>query len=315
MPTTKQKKNSPTRKAASKKTKKKQKKIKPARKVVSRKATKKASKQVVKQVRPKAAPVVSSNLAPPEPLAYEGLKTLSFDIGGSGLKASILDENGAMLTTRVRVDTPQPCPPRLLLEKFKELTALLPPYDRISVGFPGVVRRGRTLSGANLDPQGWKGFDLQAALKKLTAKPVIVINDADMQGLGAIRGKGVELVLTLGTGLGSALFEDGRLAPHLELAHIPFRNGETYEQQVGNRAYKEVGKRRWNKRVQKAIESFRILTNFDRLYLGGGNASNLSFRLPPDIEIVSNTYGIKGGIWVWKDADLSDGIAKIQAEG
>lgn len=293
MPTTKQKKTKPARKATPKQ----------ALKTAPKKATKKARLKTVSA----APPVV---ITPPAPLDYKGVKTLAFDIGGSGLKASILDENGEMLTARVRMDTPQPCPPRVLLEKFKELTAQLPPYDRISVGFPGVVRHGRTLSGVNLDRLGWKGYDLQSALKKLTLKPVIVINDADMQGLGAIKGKGVELVLTLGTGVGSALFEDGRLAPHLELAHIPFRKGETYEQQLGNRAFKEVGKRRWNKRVQMAIDYFRTLTNFDKLYLGGGNAENLSFRLPRDIEIVSNTYGIKGGIWVWKDPNLNDGISK-----
>lgn len=292
MPTTKQKQTKPARKAAPKKTPK----------TAPKKASKKARAKVIV-----AAPLVTS---PPPPLDYPGIKTLAFDIGGSGLKASILDEQGEMLTARVRMDTPQPCPPRILLEKFKALTAQLPPYDRISVGFPGVVRHGRTLSGVNLDRLGWKGYDLQTALRKLSGKPVIVINDADMQGLGAIKGKGVELVLTLGTGLGSALFEDGRLAPHLELAHIPFRKGETYEEQLGNRAFREVGKRRWNKRVQMAIAYFRTLTNFDKLYLGGGNAANLSFKLTRDIEIVSNTYGIKGGIWVWKDPNLNDGISK-----
>jgi polyphosphate glucokinase len=277
------------------------------------KATKKATASKQRTVRKKAAKAAVTPAlppTPPPPLTYKGIKTLAFDIGGSGLKASILDEKGQMLTPRVRLETPQPCPPRVLLEKFKELTAQLPPYDRISVGFPGVVRHGRTLSGVNLDPQGWQGYDLQRALQKLTGKPVIVINDADMQGLGAIKGKGVELVLTLGTGLGSALFEDGRLAPHLELAHIPFRKGETYEEQLGARAYKEVGKRRWNRRVKLAIDYFRTLTNFDKLYLGGGNAANVSLKLGPDVEIVSNTLGLRGGIWVWKDPNLNDGIQK-----
>ena len=244
------------------------------------------------------------------PLDYKGVKTLAFDIGGSGLKASILDEDGEMLTSRVRIETPRPCPPKVLLDKFKELTAQLPPYDRISVGFPGVVRRGRTLSGVNLDPRGWQGYDLQSALAKLTGKPVLVINDADMQGLGAISGKGVELVLTLGTGLGSSLFEDGRLAPHLELAHIPFRKGETYEEQLGNRAFQKVGKKEWNERLKKAIAHFRTLTNFDRLYLGGGNAENITFKGGKEILIVSNAFGMRGGIWVWKDTNLSDGISK-----
>lgn len=266
------------------------------------KPAKKAASKPVKK------PVAKAQSAPP--LAYKGVKTLAFDVGGSGLKASILDENGEMLTPRVRIETPKPCPPNVLLAKFKELTAQLPPYDRISVGFPGVVRHGRTLTGVNLGGRVWLGYDLQNALRKLTGKPVIVINDADMQGLGAIKGKGVELVLTLGTGLGSALFEDGRLAPHLELAHIPFRKGETYEEQLGDRAFKDVGKRRWNKRLKLAIEYFRILTRFDKLYLGGGNAEHITLKRGRDVEIISNINGLRGGIWVWKDANLNDGIQK-----
>src|SRR5262245_55436476 len=127
------------------------------------------------------------------------LKTLAFDIGGTGLKASLLDERGEMITERARVDTPKPCPPIMLLEKLKELTAQLPPFDRVSVGFPGPVRKGRTLSSANLGTDEWSGFDLQRAIAKQTGKPTLVINDADMHDLGVIKGKGVETVLTLGT--------------------------------------------------------------------------------------------------------------------
>jgi polyphosphate glucokinase len=238
------------------------------------------------------------------------LMTLAFDIGGSGLKATVLDEKGKMVTERVRVETPKPCPPALLLEKLKELTDQLPHFDRISVGFPGPVRKGKTLSSANLGSDEWSGFDLRRAIAKQTGKPTIVINDADMQGLGAIKGRGVEMVITLGTGLGSALFEDGRLAPHIELAHIPFRKGETYEEQLGNRALKRVGKQAWNKRLAKAIDVFRALTHFDKLYLGGGNAGNVSLDLGPDVEIVSNTMGLRGGIWLWKDGDFDDGVQK-----
>ena len=137
--------------------------------------------------------------------ASAGWKTLAFDIGGSGLKASLLDERGKMITERARVDTPKPCPPTLLLKKLKELTAQLPPFDRVSVGFPGPVRKGRTLSSANLGSDEWNGFDLRRAIAKQTGKPTAVINDADMQGLGAIKGEGVEMVITLGTGLGASL--------------------------------------------------------------------------------------------------------------
>jgi polyphosphate glucokinase len=239
-----------------------------------------------------------------------GLKTLAFDIGGSGLKATVLDARGEMLTERVRVETPQPCPPGVLLEKLTELLAQLPSFDRVSVGFPGVVRHGKTLSCKNLGSDEWNHFDLQKAIAKVTGKPTLVINDADMQGLGAIRGDGVELVITLGTGLGSALFEDGRLAPHIELAHIPFRKGQTYEQQLGNKAFKKVGKKEWNDRLEKAIEYFRILTNFDKLYLGGGNAKEVALKFGEDVEVVCNSLGMRGGIWLWKDSDLSDGVQK-----
>lgn len=239
-----------------------------------------------------------------------GVKTLAFDIGGSGLKASVLDDRGEMLTERIRVETPQPCPPGVLLEKLKELLAQLPAFDRVSVGFPGVVRHGKTLSCKNLGSDEWNGFDLQKAIAKVTGKPTLVINDADMQGLGAAKGKGVELVITLGTGIGSALFEDGRLAPHIELAHIPFRKDQTYEQQLGNKALKKAGKKEWNDRLEKAIECFRILTNFDKLYLGGGNAKEVALKLGGDVEIVSNSLGMRGGIWLWKDTDLSDGVQK-----
>jgi polyphosphate glucokinase len=239
-----------------------------------------------------------------------GLKTLAFDIGGSGLKASVLDENGEMITERVRIDTPKPCPPALLLKKLKELTARLPPFDRVSVGFPGPVRKGKVIYCANLESDEWNGFDLQRAIARQTGKPTIVINDADMQGLGAIKGKGVEMVITLGTGLGSSLFEDGRLAPHIELAHIPFRKGQTYEEQLGAPALEKVGKRKWNKRLAKAVDVFRTLTNFDKLYIGGGNAENVTINLGPDVEIIPNTLGMRGGIWLWKDPNLNDGVQK-----
>ena len=278
----------------------------------AKKAVSKTVKTVASKAAKKAVPVAVKIAAPVEipKVDYKGIRTLAFDIGGSGLKCSLLDEKGNMLTPRMRLATPKPCPPRVLLEKFKELTAQLPAYDRISVGFPGVIRQGRTLTGVNLGGEVWRNYDLQSALKKLTGKPVIVINDADMQGLGAIKGKGVEMVITLGTGIGSALFEDGRLAPHLELGHAPFRDGQTFEEQLGNKAFESVGLQRWNKRLKKALEYWHTLTHYDKLYLGGGNTEHIRFKLSADIEIVPNSYGIRGGIWVWKDANLADGIKK-----
>ena len=228
-------------------------------------------------------------------------RTLAIDVGGSGLKASVLDEAGRLLTERVRVDTPVGSPPREIVDALARLVAPLGAYDRVSVGFPGVVRQGRVLTAPNLDNKGWKGFDLAGALSRALGKPVRVANDADVQGLAVIAGKGVEVVVTLGTGFGTGLYLDGRLAPHLELSHHPFRKGETYDEQLGNAARKRVGTRTWNRRVKKAIRNIRALASFDHLYIGGGNARRIDFELDPDVTIVSNDAGIKGGVALWQD--------------
>ena len=230
-----------------------------------------------------------------------GPRTLAIDIGGSGLKASVLDEQGEMVTERARIETPPGAPPARIVEALAALAGPLGAFDRVSVGFPGVVRHGRVLTAPNLGTEAWQGFDLAAALSTALGKPVRVMNDADMQGFAAISGQGVEMVITLGTGFGTSLFVDGRIGPHLELSHHPFRHGETYDEQLGNAARKEIGAERWNKRVRRAIVNLRRLTNFDRLYIGGGNAKRLTFALDPDISIVSNDAGVRGGIALWRD--------------
>lgn len=242
--------------------------------------------------------------------------TLAVDVGGSGVKASLLDPKGNMTTDRVRVETPYPCPPPTLVATIAALTDPLPRAQRVSVGFPGLVRNGivrnvpalsRLHYGGEIDPgmqSKWLGFDLGRAIAEAFELPSVVVNDADMQGCAVVRGEGFEFVLTLGTGAGSALFNEGRLVPHLELGHAPFRKGETVEQQIGNVARKAVGNREWSKRVMKAIEAYRRYLFFDRIYLGGGNAKHLSAAdLPPHAEIVPNTAGITGGVRVW---DLMD---------
>ena len=228
-------------------------------------------------------------------------RTLAIDIGGSGLKASVIDEAGRLLTDRVRVDTPVGSPPKEIVEALARLVAPLGAFDRVSVGFPGVVRKGRVLTAPNLDNKGWKDFDLAGALGRAVGKPVRVANDADVQGLAVIEGKGVEMVITLGTGFGTGLYLDGRLAPHLELSHHPFRKGETYDEHLGNAARKRVGNQKWNRRVKKAIRTLRALSNFDHLYVGGGNAKKIDFELDPDVTVVSNDAGIKGGVALWQD--------------
>jgi polyphosphate glucokinase len=126
-----------------------------------------------------------------------------------------------------------------------------------------------------------------------------VCNDADVQGLGAIRGKGVEFVITLGTGFGTSIFEDGRLGPHIELAHHPFHDNNTYEEELGDAALKKVGKRVWNRRLERAIDTLRALTWFDHLYIGGGNSRHVKLDLPADITVVDNKAGIIGGVRLW----------------
>ena len=235
-----------------------------------------------------------------EPADSAGPKTLAIDIGGTGLKASVLDADGNMIVPRVRVPTPHPSPPGVVLEALVKLVEPLPSFERVSVGFPGVVRKGKIVTAPNMGQEDWQGFDLAEALAHHLKKPVKVKNDADLQGLGAIRGQGIEMVITLGTGFGTALFDDGFIAPHIELAHHPFRKGRTYEEQLGNAALDEAGRRKWNKRLKRAISTIRALTNFDTLFIGGGNAKRVDLELPHDVEIVSNDYGMRGGIWLWR---------------
>ena len=229
------------------------------------------------------------------------MRILAIDIGGSGLKAAVLNTEGEMLTERVRIKTPQPCPPDLLVDSLSELVGSLPEYDRVSVGFPGVVRKGKILTAPNLGTEMYRGFDLASALESRLSMPVRVLNDADMQGYGAIEGEGVEMVITLGTGFGSSIFVDGRIGPHLEFAHHPFRKGQSYEEQLGQAALEEVGKKRWNRRLERAITTLRALTNFDRLHIGGGNAKEVELDLDADVRTVSNLSGLRGGAWLWRE--------------
>ena len=228
------------------------------------------------------------------------LRTLTVDIGGSGVKAMVLDEAGNSLTERSRVETPQPPKPDAIIEAIANLALEQGEFERVSVGFPGVVINGVTKTAVNLDPD-WIGLDLAAKLSEKLGKPVRVANDADIQGYGAISGKGVELVITLGTGFGSALFIDGKLVPNLEAGHHPFRKGYTYEEQLGRAALEKIGKKRWNSRLKKAIASLEHLFNYDCLYIGGGEAKKISFELPPNVKIVPNINGLLGGIALWQD--------------
>lgn len=227
-----------------------------------------------------------------------GPLTLSIDVGGSGVKMMILNPAGEPATERMRRKTPDHPTPDIVLNEIVAMAEKIGQFDRVSVGFPGVVENGVTRTAVNLHDD-WAGFDLRGVLAQRLGKEVRVANDADVQGLGVIEGTGVELVLTLGTGIGSALFTDGRLVPNLELGHHPFERGKTYEQRMGDEELRKKGKDAWNQRLQRAIVILDRVFNYRVLYLGGGNARKVSITLPPNVRTVSNIAGILGGIRLW----------------
>jgi polyphosphate glucokinase len=225
--------------------------------------------------------------------------TLAIDIGGSGLKAMLLDPAGKPVSERQRVETPAVPTPKAVLAALDELIKPLAKFDRVSVGFPGVIKKGVTYTAVNLHPE-WMNFRFQDELEKRWKKPVRVANDASVQGYGAVKGDGVELILTLGTGMGSALFTDGKLCPGLELGHHPWKK-KTYEDYLGKRGLEKHGKKDWNKLLQEAIAQIEKLFNYDHLYLGGGNNKKIDFTPGKNISIVSNETGLLGGVALWKD--------------
>jgi len=166
-------------------------------------------------------------------------------------------------------------------------------YDAVSVGFPGPVMHDRpVLEPHNLGP-GWVGFDYEKAF----GKRVRVVNDAAMQALGSYKG-GRMLFLGLGTGLGSAMVIDGRIEP-MELAHLPYKKGRTFEDYVGLRGLKRRGKAEWREEVAEVIERFRVALQPEYIVLGGGNAKKLK-KLPKDCELGDNANAFVGGFRLWK---------------
>jgi polyphosphate glucokinase len=226
--------------------------------------------------------------------------TLAIDIGGTGTKAQLLDADGKPIGERQRALTPRPATPASVLKLLDVLKGRVGDFDRVSVGFPGVVKQGATLTAHNLHPK-WVGFELEKVLLKRWRKPVRVANDAAVQGFGAIHGRGVELVITLGTGFGSSLFINGSLVPGLELAHHPWRKASTYEDDLGKAGLEKHGRKKWNRLLQKVIPQLQALFNYDHLFIGGGNAANIQFELPPHVTRVPNVDGLLGGAALWRD--------------
>jgi len=243
--------------------------------------------------------------------------TLVIDCGGGGIKGAVLDETGTMRSQPIRVATPYPLPTALFVATLTELAAQFTGADRATVGMPGMIRHGvvirtphyittrgpRTRVDPDLETQ-WYGFDARTALTAALGMPVLVLNDAEVHGAGVITGSGLELVLTLGTGLGCAMFDGGHLAPHLELSQGPVRWGLTYDIYIGEHERRRLGDALWSRRVVRVIDSLRPMFLWDRLYLGGGNSRHITpsqiARLGDDTVIVPNDSALSGGARAWQ---------------
>jgi predicted NBD/HSP70 family sugar kinase len=215
-------------------------------------------------------------------------RILVLDIGGTHVKAAISDRPTVYRVTSGPTLTPQ--------QMLRKLGGWLKShrYDLVSIGYPGLVVHGRIVrEPPNLGP-GWVGFDLPKAFNR----PTRIINDAAMQALGSYRG-GRMLFLGLGTGLGTAMIVDDKLEP-MELAHLPFKKGRTYEEYVGEAGLRRLGRKKWQKEVFAVVKTLSDALEPDYVVLGGGNVRKLK-DLPPRAHEGDNRNAIIGGIRLWAD--------------
>lgn len=238
--------------------------------------------------------------------------TLSIDIGGSHIKAITLNMNGDFISDYQRLPTPSPSTPGKVLDVIVQLAQRFTGYNTIAAGFPGYVKNGVIKTAPNLGTDQWLNFDLQKRLTDILGKPALVINDADLQGISLVKGKGLEMMITLGTGFGTALLEDGILLPHLELAHHPVTKNKDYDQYIGEAELKRIGNKKWNKRMERVIGILKTVFNYDHLYISGGNASLLKFTLDENITICGNRDGIKGGAKLWLSKEKTQQVSMPQ---
>ena len=243
--------------------------------------------------------------------------TFTVDCGGSGIKASVVDTQGELLVPRLRLPTPYPLPPSDFVDLIATMRSELACNShRASVGIPGMIRHGIvrftphyvTESGpfSSTRPdlvRAWRDFDAQSALASRLGIPTRVVNDAELAGAGVIAGSGFEAVITLGTGVGFALFNDRVLLPKIELSQAWARTDVTFDQWLGAHQRKLVGTPEWRLRVVAAIDQLRRVFFWDRLYLGGGKAKKLDpasvSALGADVTIIGNVVALKGGPRLW----------------
>lgn len=242
--------------------------------------------------------------------------TLSIDCGGLFLKSCVLDDSGTMHSKPNRIETPYPLSPLRFVDTMADIASSLPATYRVTVGMPGMIRNGVVVATPHyittkgprtrIDPElqeQWNGFDVQSAISARLGIPALVLNDAEVHGAGIITGTGYEVVITLGTGLGFAIFYGGKLAPHFELSHATVRRGTTYDTWIGEQERKRLGNIFWSRRIKQLVEELRPVFKWDRLYIGGGNARLIRpidlERIGEDVVIVPNTAGVTGGVRAW----------------
>jgi polyphosphate glucokinase len=218
------------------------------------------------------------------------MNVLVIDVGGTNLKVSV---GGTADIIKVP-SGPAMTAARMAEEVMKAVPG--PSYDVVSIGYPGPVVNGRPAREPHNLGAGWMRFDYAKAF----GKPVRVVNDAAMQALGSYQG-GRMLYLGLGTGLGSAFVGDGALEP-LELAHLPYRKGRTYEDYLGLRGLKRMGRKKWQRHVEKVVEILKHGLQADYVMLGGGQTKELK-SLPPGVRLGTNAHAIIGGLRLWKEGE------------
>lgn len=229
-------------------------------------------------------------------------RILTVDIGGTGVKAALVDADGILLEGPARCPTPAPATPERMIEAIGELGQSFSGFDVVSIGFPGAIKHNLIYTAPNLGTELWQGVDLSALVETAFNRPARLANDATMHGLAIIGGNGIEVVLTLGTGMGFALFRDGVPAPQIELGRHTAGDEPTYDDFVGNAALVKWGETVWKQRVNETIRRLAGLVNFDTLYLGGGNARHfVSEELPAGVKLATNEAGLAGGAGLWRN--------------
>ena len=229
-------------------------------------------------------------------------KVLVIDVGGTNVK--ILATGKRMPR---KISSGPTMTARGMVEAVKQLAADWS-YDVVALGYPGAVRAGRPTADPKNLGKGWIGFDFEQAF----GLPVKMINDAAMQALGSYEG-GRMLFLGLGTGLGSALITDGVLVP-MELAHLRYRKGRTYEDYVGLRGLKRYGKKKWRRYVMDIVTALKHALQADHVVLGGGNAKRLK-RLPKDVRLGENDHAFTGGFRLWEKGWEDERTACVVHQG